>query len=300
MADPVRFPHSRRIARGSIAFHVEANDRGEDEFWTKFETGAWEPDTLDLIAAHVDAQTLFLDIGGWIGPTALYAAALGAAVIAVEADPKALPALQRNIALNPRLAARMEVVAKALHPNPGRVTFGSRRKGGDSMSSLVHEHMATSWEVETITPPRLAELCRAAAKVFLKVDIEGGEYVVLPRAGALFALPLSAVHLSLHPDFVLGKARGPARWLRWLALARDTAAIFRWLGGRRIFRATKAGLESAPLVQRLAAQGLCLWPLRKSWFVLPSGPADKAPSGAWPTLRRPATPTGPHPARSAG
>lgn len=200
--------HPRHIAHGGAAFEVEANDRGETEFWTKLVEGRWEPDTLALIAAHVDGETLFLDVGAWIGPTALYAAALGAAAIAVEADPKALPALRRNIALNPSLAGRIEVVAKALYPAAGTVRFGSRRKGGDSMSSLVHDRMATAWEVETITPERLAELCRGARKVFMKVDIEGGEYTIFPGAAALFALPFAAIHFSLHPQFVLGESRG--------------------------------------------------------------------------------------------
>jgi len=269
MTTMTSYPIPRRIVRGAASFAVEANDRGEAEFWTRFETGVWEPDTLDLIRDHVDARTLFLDIGGWIGPTALYAAALGAAVIVVEADPKALPALNRNIALNPGMAGRIEIVAKALYPETGKVRFGSRRKGGDSMSSLVHEHMATAWEVETITPERLAELCRGAEKVFLKVDIEGGEYVVLAKADALFALPLAAVHLSLHPAFVLGGARGAARAFRWLRLAGDTARIFRHLGGLRVFRAARAGLQPAPLVGVLARAGLCLWPLKKSWFFRP-------------------------------
>lgn len=263
----------RRISRGRAAFDVEANDRGENEFWTKLETGIWEPDTLAVLDEHVDTATLFLDIGGWIGPTTLYAGALGAAVIVVEADPKALPALRRNIELNPKMARRIEIIAKALYPGKGRngekVKFGSRRKGGDSMSSLVHEHMATAWEVETISPHRLAELCRGSGKVFMKIDIEGGEYTIFPHAEALFSLNLAAVHLSLHPQFVLGDARGPRRWLRWLGLARDTARIFRHLGHCRVFRATKAGRVRAPVVQRLAAIGLCLWPLKKSWLFLP-------------------------------
>lgn len=278
--DPPAYPIPRDIAydavHGRATFRVEANDRGENAFWTKFVEGRWEPDTLELIAGHIDSETAFLDIGGWIGPTALYAAALGAAVIVVEADPKALPALRRNIELNPGMARRIEIVDKAIYPEQGTVHFGSRRKGGDSMSSLVHEHMATSWEVETITPDRLAELCRGSAKVFLKIDIEGGEYVVLPKAAALFALPLAAVHLSLHPEFVLGEAAGGARLRRWFRLARDTAAIFRPLGKLHVRRATKSGLAPAPAVQFLSRLGLCLWPLRKSWFFVSAAPSAEA------------------------
>ena len=263
------YPIPRHIVSGTAEFDVEANDRGENEFWTKLEQGVWEPDTLEIIESHIDPQTMFLDIGGWIGPTTLFAACLGAAVVVVEADPKALPALKRNIALNADFSSRVETVAKALYPTSGTVKFGSRRKGGDSMSSLVHEHMATAWEVDTITPERLAELFQGASKVFMKVDIEGGEYTILPHAKALFSLPLSAVHISLHPQFVFGEASG-LKWLvKWVSLAFATARIFRHLGKYEMFRATKTGLEPAPVLQLLAPFGLCLWPLQKSWLFLP-------------------------------
>lgn len=270
------YPVRRRISHGRAVFDIEVNDRGENEFWTKLESGVWEPDTLAILEDHLDSATLFLDIGGWIGPTTLYAGALGAAVIVVEADPKALPALRRNIELNPKMARRIEIIAKALYPGKGRngekVKFGSRRKGGDSMSSLIHEHMATAWQVETISPGRLAELCRGGGKVFMKIDIEGGEYTIFPKAQALFSLNLAAVHLSLHPEFVLGDARGPKRWWRWLGLARDTAEIFRHLGHAQVYRATKTGLIRAPMLQGLARFGLVFWPLKKSWlFLLPEG-----------------------------
>ena len=288
--DTETYPVSRHIDHGGASFDVEANDRGENAFWTKLETGTWEPDTLAIIENHVDSQTLFLDIGGWIGPTTLYAASLGAAVIVVEADPKALPPLRRNVELNPQMAKRIEIVAKALYHNIGptldKVRFGSRRKGGDSMSSLVHDKMATAWEVETITPERLAELCRGAAHVFMKVDIEGGEYSIFPKNDALFSLNLSALHLSLHPQFVLGKTWGPRRWLRWLSLALNTARIFRHLGHMRIFRATKTGPIAAIAVQKLAKLGLCLWPLKKSWLFLP----PETP--VLPPAKRPSDPSG--------
>lgn len=265
------YPIPRHIVSGAAEFDVEANDRGENEFWTKLEQGVWEPDTLEIIETHVDSETMFLDIGGWIGPTTLFAGALGAAVVVVEADPKALPALKRNIALNKKIARRIEVVAKALYPTIGKVKFGSRRKGGDSMSSLVHEHMATSWEVDTITPERLAELFQGTSKVFMKIDIEGGEYTIFPHAKALFDLPLGAVHISLHPQFVIGDAKGLKWLMKWISLSLATARIFRHLGGYQIFRATKTGLEPAPLQQKLARFGLCLWPLQKSWLFLPHG-----------------------------
>ena len=55
-----------------------------------------------------------------------------------------LEQLKRNLAVNPDLARRIEVVAGAIHASQGPVTLGARRKAGDSMSS---------------TRPRAAGLC---------------------------------------------------------------------------------------------------------------------------------------------
>src|SRR5690606_18721377 len=44
-------------------------------FWERVAADAWEPGTRRLIDALVDASTLFVDLGAWVGPTTLQAAA---------------------------------------------------------------------------------------------------------------------------------------------------------------------------------------------------------------------------------
>lgn len=262
-------PARMHVQHGQAGFEIIANDTGELKFWNKFNAGTWEPETLDIIEEHTGPPVHFFDIGSWIGPTALHAAAQGASVTAVEADPRALEPLRRNIALNPELAKRISVVDKALSAVQGPIRFGSRRKGGDSMSSIVHDSMKTMWEVDTISPAALGELCPAGKRAFLKIDIEGGEYIVLPGADALFALPLAGVDLSLHPQFLLGQSTGIGRLKRWFTAAFATAAIFRRLSHMKVFRASRSGIQPAPYVRLLARIGLCFWPLQGSWLFLP-------------------------------
>ena len=266
---PTGLPARLHVQRGQNGFEVIANDGGELKFWNKFNAGTWEPETLDIIERHTGPGVHFFDIGSWIGPTALHAAAQGASVTAVEADPAALEPLRRNIALNPTVEPHIKVVDKALSAVPGPIQFGSRRKGGDSMSSMVHDAMQTTWQVDTISPTELAAMCPAGKRAFLKVDIEGGEYVVLPKADALFELPVAGVDLSLHPQFLMGQAAGIARLRRWLQAARATATIFKRLSGMKVFRTSSGDQRPAPAVQMLARLGLCYWPLKGSWLFLP-------------------------------
>jgi len=170
-------------------------------FWNKVEAGLWEPETLALIDQQITPGTTFLDLGAWVGPTAPYAAARGARVIALEADPVALAQLQRNLAVNPALAQRIEVLARAVHATEGRVTFGARRKPGDSMSSVLIAPGAATWEVETITPLALAARI-GPGRLFVKLDIEGGEYALLPSMRPLVDRPDCRVLVSFHPGIL--------------------------------------------------------------------------------------------------
>jgi FkbM family methyltransferase len=172
MTDPgMAQPGAPRIVKVREAVLGVADD--QPTFWDKVESGLWEPETLALIEDQITPGTTFLDLGAWVGPTALYAAARGARVIALEADPVALAQLRRNLAVNPVLARRIEVLARAVHATEGRVTFGARRKPGDSMSSVLVAPGAVTWVAEAITPAALAALVGAEERLFIKIDIEG-------------------------------------------------------------------------------------------------------------------------------
>ena len=168
-------------------------------FWDKVEDGRWEPETLSLIDQQITPGTTFLDLGAWVGPTALYAAARGARVIALEADPVALAQLHRNLAVNPALAPRIEVLARAVHAVEGRVAFGARRKPGDSMSSVFIASGAATWIADTITPLALSAKIESGGRLFIKMDIEGGEYELLPAMRPLIDRPDCRVLVSFHP-----------------------------------------------------------------------------------------------------
>lgn len=139
-----------------------------------------------------------LDLGAWVGPITLLAAARGASVLAVEADPAALGQLRRNLAANPGLAPRVTVVPRAVAPEPGPVTLGARRKPGDSMSSVLLGGADLTWETEAITPAELAAALPPAGDLFVKLDIEGGEYGLLPAFGPLLSRD-PRILVSFHP-----------------------------------------------------------------------------------------------------
>ena len=240
MSDPAPVP--KRIERLGRGFTVDAAREGA--FWERFASGAWEPETLALLAERTGPGVQFLDIGAWIGPTSLFAAAGGAEVVAVEADPVALVWLRRNLALNPELAARIRVFDKVLTPEGGVARFGTNRgRGGNSMSSTLHAEMATEWTLPAATPAELAAFAApaagSAARRFVKLDIEGGEYAVLPRLGPVLA-GAEAVLVSWHPKVARAAGRSEAQ------LATDSAACLEALGAFRALTPQGEGWAPAP------------------------------------------------------
>ena len=121
-------------------------DEAHKAFWEVFRSGKWEEATLDTFDRHLNRSTVFLDIGAWIGPTALYAAARAKRVIAIEADPVAAGLLRKNVALNPLLAERIEIIERAVSPESGTLRMGSKGSKGDSMSSIFFSGKENSWE----------------------------------------------------------------------------------------------------------------------------------------------------------
>lgn len=219
-------PHTLVARRNGHDFVVEPTYAS---FWREFSAESWEPETFAVFDQFIDRRTLHLDVGAWIGPTVLYAATRAAKVIGFEPDPVAYGILQTNVAANPQLAP-IQVEHVAIAPRAGRIQIGSRGAAGDSMSSELFAKCETTWEVEGRTLDAYLDNWPESDPVFVKIDIEGGEYRLLPTLAKLLRRPNVTLFLSLHPAFFLtaylGRGRlvqaaGEFKLLRaWLPVAR--------------------------------------------------------------------------------
>jgi FkbM family methyltransferase len=121
---------------------------------------------------HVAVRSgdLVLDAGACWGDTTLYfAAAAGheGRVIAVEPIAKNLALLERNLAMNPQLAARVTVVRQA-----------TARRSGDLISMSEQGASSSVGSDETVTSISIDDLVRQTGLPrvdFIKMDIEGAE-----------------------------------------------------------------------------------------------------------------------------
>ncbi|GGC09053.1 hypothetical protein GCM10011352_39290 [Marinobacterium zhoushanense] len=176
-------------------------------FWRRAARGLWEPELFTLLRRHLQPDRVFCDIGAWIGPSTIYAARLCKRVICFEPDPVAYRYLSWNIELN-RLT-NVSPFCLALAPRMGIETLASfGGELGDSMSSLLKIDEATETATAlTLEWTRFIELANPGRIDLIKLDIEGGEFDLLPTMADYLATELPVLYLSTHAPFLESSMR---------------------------------------------------------------------------------------------
>ena len=165
-------------------------------FWGKFAKG-WEPDTEKIYRTHAGSGSRVLDIGAWIGPTILFAAASGASRIdAFEPNPQSIESLQTLLQLNPSLKDIVTLFPNAVSNKNETLSMGLPENESDtSMSGLS----GNDFKVESLS---FIDLLEQHQRIdLLKVDIEGAEVLLSEGFKYLSKRTGQVVHLSLHKPF---------------------------------------------------------------------------------------------------
>jgi len=216
----------REIAIGSRRIVVESGLTRFDEFWSRVASGSWEPETFTLMDRLLREGSRFVDIGAWIGPTTLYAAARGASVDAYECDPVALQSLTTNIALNPHMSDRIVVhpVAVGDANRTARVFSGQL---GNSETSIYREHERDGTVndcADTVLVPMrdVVDVFRerqyaASDSALIKIDVEGAEFLIVPRLADIVGQSRAIWYVSFH-EWNVNSAHVPARFPRLAAM----------------------------------------------------------------------------------
>jgi len=189
----------KKITIRKYSFNVSENNL---VFWDKVNMNSWEKDTFTIFDTFIDENTVYFDIGAWIGPTVLYAAQLAKSAYAFEPDPVAFGILKENTGLNSTAdwSKRITLFNKAVAIEEGYMNLGSKSSGGDSLSSSLFADNATSWKVETVSIPGIIESNGLKnEKMLFKIDIEGGEYSLISSLNKTLADHNSVLFLSFHP-----------------------------------------------------------------------------------------------------
>jgi FkbM family methyltransferase len=182
----------RAVQRDSNSFIVE-DPPSYPEFWDHFADGRWEPETFDIFRKHIKAEDTFVDVGAWIGPTALYASTLCKKVVAVEPDPVAFRQLDRHVEINDRRRC-IELRQLAITDFNGDIQLGSDILGNSETRS---GNSRNRFGVQCCTLRKLLDCIPGS--LFIKMDIEGGEETVLRSSLEVIEERKPVLYVSLHP-----------------------------------------------------------------------------------------------------
>ncbi|MEQ1932138.1 MAG: FkbM family methyltransferase [Parvularculaceae bacterium] len=204
------------ISRNGRAFLVdEATDRSyrdiddaiHPSFWQEYKNGDWEPETFLAFERFLTSDHVFVDLGAWIGPTAIYAAQIAKHVFAFEPDPVALDALEKNVAANPDLASRITIFPLALGDDNGKITLYNDNFGSSETSIFdLHKRggsvrkITGNFNAEAVDSLAVMKMLCSLRNVFIKCDIEGAEYSLLDRSFRLLSVVKPSILISHHVE----------------------------------------------------------------------------------------------------
>ena len=212
----------RTITIGAHELTVDiADDLYGEGWWNRVESGDWEPSTLGWVESKVGVSSYFIDLGAASGLLSILSAQNGASVVAVEPHPQWIEVLKKNVNLN---SPEINVVEKAVAEHDGVADFRvrpNRRVMTDISRPISSIPLSEIPTVSLIT--LLSSRPKSATKTFLKIDIEGIEYVILRNLENLQALKKANANVlvSLHPGFMYARDGLPSvlqpflnRWAR--------------------------------------------------------------------------------------
>jgi FkbM family methyltransferase len=163
------------------------------KFYRKLEAGTWEPDTFQLLEAKLDRNTVYIDVGGWIGVTPLWASYIAKHVVIVEPDPRCRAILGELI----RSYANVTLLDGAL--SPAKVVRLHAIDGfGSSETTALDVETGETCEVPGISVDEVMRHAKGGDAV-VKVDIEGYEYQILSEMMRFAAYPVRAMQVAVHP-----------------------------------------------------------------------------------------------------
>lgn len=182
-----------------VSFEVDTNVKADKKFWGNVNSGKWEPHTFNILDRFLNFRHSMIDLGGYIGPTTLYGAHFAKHVHVVEPDPSALHALRLNVAANSFVADRTTIYDFGISNKSGDASLCApgKFKFGESGSTIVKKS-GFEMLIPVLSFDDFIRLHKINDCGFVKMDIEGAEYLVLPTMKDFFEEFMPTLYISFH------------------------------------------------------------------------------------------------------
>ncbi len=166
----------------------------------------WEPETYNTYKYFLDPSTTYVDIGAWVGLTIFMAANIGVKdIYAVEANPLSYDLVTENCKLN-KITETVKLDNICI-TDKDNITVGFGGRNDEKNTSSASNIRGNCWQIPSkklITYLNNYNLL-SSENLFIKIDIEGAEELLLDDIKELVAKDNITIYLSLHPPFMNNK-----------------------------------------------------------------------------------------------
>jgi FkbM family methyltransferase len=187
-------------------------DKPTDHFVTNVFAN-WENETFDVFDTVKDPEGIAIDLGAWIGTTAIWLSKNFYYVVAVDADKVSLNCLKKNLEASE--CGNIAICERAVAQKSQKAIFGPRGNELNQSISYIKDTLDKStspagndYIIQTITFKQLIhdyvsahENLRSHNVSFIKCDIEGGEEDIIEDMLYFAYHNKSKVYLSFHLDW---------------------------------------------------------------------------------------------------
>jgi len=195
-----------KILKNNELFLIENNESNQNlSFWKNI-FSQWENETFKIFDKYLSKDKIFIDIGGWIGTTAMYGSRNSKHVYSIEADKYSVNDMMINLKTNCK--NNYTLINKAIFNIDNiKIKFGKNihlenSKMNDSTSQIYSDDTITNeyYLAETITIENIIEKYQINVSEIslIKVDIEGGEENILNELFDMHVKYSIPLYISFH------------------------------------------------------------------------------------------------------
>lgn len=182
--------------------------------------GGWESDTFQVfdLTKLPQREGVALDIGAWVGTTAIWLSKNYRRVIAVEADVQSVEELRNNLSASG--CDNVDICDKAIYKEDGEIVFGGRNGTlNESISTIkTSSNSLSDYRIQTLTLSSILKKYEVNADEvkFIKCDIESGEEHIMEELFQFVFDHNINLYLSFHYSWF--QSSDLSRFQKWFDL----------------------------------------------------------------------------------
>lgn len=168
------------ITKRNNSLLVQFDGSSDDDFWRNTYSDNWEEATFDILDRYLDIRKPYLEIGGWIGDTSIYASRNSSLVVTVEPDVRVLDKLNTFISNN-YLETEIIVDRNAVGTVSDATVYYSLGSGGELQRTYTEQKEDTV-PVNTISFNDIITRYNLSGLSLINININGSEEYILQDA----------------------------------------------------------------------------------------------------------------------